>query len=117
MAGWNRWDQTVESSRLEGAFVEGAPGSLKPKGGPATRFVLTHVEPQAAFTNRSRLPLGSLEFVHTLRLEGDETVITHRVDMEGPLTFLFRIVIGENIARTLPAVVERLARAAERSAA
>lgn len=113
VSGWSRWDDTVASSQLEGAFAVGTRGSLKPKGGPTTSFVLTHVEPNVAFTNRSSLPLATLTFVHTLRVEGGETVIEHRVEMTGPLTFLFRRLIGANIASGLPAVVEQLARAAE----
>jgi hypothetical protein len=113
VATWSRWDDELASSQLEGAFAVGTRGSLKPKGGPTTSFVLTHVEPNVAFTNRSSLPLATLAFVHTLRVEGGETVIEHRVEMTGPLTFLFRRLIGANIARGLPAVVEQLARAAE----
>jgi hypothetical protein len=117
VAGWSRWDDSVASSQLDGAFAVGTRGSLKPKGGPATTFVLTHVEPNVAFTNRSSLPLATLEFVHTLRVDRGETVIEHRVEMNGPLTFLFRRLIGANIARGLPAVVARLARVAEERSA
>jgi len=113
VAQWNRWDGDVETSHLEGSFVEGARGYLKPKGGPKTKFVLTHVEPFAAFSDRSSLPLTTLDFIHTMRVEGVETVIEHRVEMNGPLTFLFRRIIGAGIARGLPSALERLARLAE----
>ncbi len=116
VAGWSRWDDEVISSQLDGAFTVGTRGWLKPKDGPRTTFVLSHVEPNVAFTNRSSLPLATLEFVHTLRVEGGETVIEHRVEMNGPLTFLFRRLIGATIARGLPKVVERLARVAEGAA-
>jgi hypothetical protein len=117
VAGWSRWDDEVASSRLEGDFAVGTRGSLKPKGGPTTSFVLTHVEPNVAFSNRSSLPLATLEFVHTLRVEAGETVIEHRAEMKGPLTVLFRRLIGANIARGLPAAVARLARVAEERSA
>lgn len=112
---WRLWDADVEWSRLEGSFLEGTRGSLKPKSGPVTKFVLTRVDPHSAFTNRSKLPLGTLDFIHRLRVEGSETVIEHRVEMNGPLTFLFRYLIGANLARSLPKVVERLARDAEKA--
>ena len=113
VAEWKQWDAEVESSQLEGAFVVGGRGSLKPKGGPMSPFVLTHVEPLAAFTDRSSLPLFTLDFVHVMRVEGEETVIEHRIEMNGPLTFLFRRLIGANLERGLPGAVERLARLAE----
>ncbi|MCA2979180.1 MAG: SRPBCC family protein [Myxococcaceae bacterium] len=112
VADWSRWDESVESSRLDGAFVQGARGSLKPRGGPRATFALVSVEPRVAFTSRSSLPLTTLDIVHTLRVEGSETVIEHRVEMKGVLTFLFRRLIGESIARGLPMVVERLAQLA-----
>lgn len=113
VAGWRHWDDGVASSDLDGAFVAGARGWLKPTAGPATRFVLTQVEPHVAFTNRSTLPLATIDFIHTVQRDGHDTVIVHRVEMAGPLTFLFRRLIGASIARGLPAVVERLARVAE----
>ncbi len=116
VAGWRRWDDGVASSDLDGAFVVGARGWLKPTAGPTTRFVLTHVETHAAFTNRSTLPLTTLDFLHTVQRDGTDTVIVHRVEMRGPLSFLFRRLIGASIARGLPAVVARLARVAEGTA-
>jgi len=114
VSGWNRWDATVEWSRNEGDFAEGTKGSLKPKKGPMTQFVLTSVEPLKGFTNRTSLPLTALDFIHTLRVDGGETLIEHRVDMKDPLTFIFRRLIGTNIAPGLPSVVEQLARTNDR---
>jgi hypothetical protein len=113
VATWSRWDRDVEASQLDGPFVLGTRGVLTPRGGPKTRFVLTSVEPHVGFTNRSSLPLGTLDFIHTLRVEGGETVIEHRVEMKGPLTFLFRRLVGAGIARGLPGTVAQLARTAE----
>ena len=113
VAGWSRWDDDVASSQLEGPFAVGTGGVLTPRSGPTIRFVLTHVEPMVAFTNRASLPLGTLDFIHTLRTGSGSTVVEHRVEMKGPLTFLFRRLVGAGIARSLPAVVERLGRLAE----
>lgn len=116
VAGWSRWDPEVESSRLDGPFVEGRRGVLKPRGGPETPFVLIEVDRSRGFSNRSRLPFASLTFIHTLREEAGETVIEHRVEMDGPLTFLFSRLLGAGLARSLPTAVERLARFAEGAA-
>ncbi|MCA3725927.1 MAG: SRPBCC family protein [Phenylobacterium sp.] len=113
VGGWSLWDPEVESSALDGAFTKGVRGSLKPRGGPLTRFELVSVEPCRGFTNCSRLPLARIDFIHTLREDGGGTVIEHRVEMSGPLTFLFRRLIGAGLARGLPGAVTRLARLAE----
>jgi hypothetical protein len=112
---WSEWDRDVASSRLDGPFREGTRGYLKPKGGPGTRFLLTSVEPPHAFTSRSYLPLCTLDFIHTLRVEDGHTVVDHRVELEGPLAFFFRRVVGAAIARGLPGAVERLVHMAEAS--
>ena len=114
VAHWRHWDDDVEWSRLDGAFEPGVRGALKPRNGPRTAFVLTHVEPSVAFTTRSTLPTVTLDVIHTMRVHGGDTMIEHRVEMRGPLTFLFRHLVGRSIARGLPATVARLARAAER---
>ena len=46
-------------------------------------------------------------------VDDGETVIEHRVEMRGPMTFLFRHVIGANIEKGLSTAVARLARMAE----
>jgi hypothetical protein len=113
VGNWKEWDELVVTSALDGAFDEGARGTLQPKGGPKSGFVLTRVQPWLAFTTRSSLPLTRLEFIHEMRVEGQQTIIEHRVEMSGALTFLFRRLVGRSIERGLPCAVEKLARMAE----
>ena len=113
--GWTQWDQGVEWSQLDGPFLAGARGSLKPHDAPPTPFVLTQVEPNAAFSARTLLPLATMNFVHTMRVDDGAITIEHRVEISGPLTPLFRRLIGSRIASELPSTVERLARLAEAS--
>ena len=113
VGSWPRWDAEVEWSRLDGDFAVGTRGALKPKGGPVTRFELTALEPGRGFTDVTRLPLTRLRFVHRLEPSGQGARISHRVEMEGPLTFLFSRLIGRNIARGLPHAMRALATLAE----
>jgi uncharacterized protein YndB with AHSA1/START domain len=113
VTNWRRWDSEVEHSQLDGPFVVGSRGTLKPKGGPSTSFVLTAVERDVKFADRSFLPLATLDFTHTLRVEQGETVILRQVEMRGLLTFLFRRIIGSTIEKGLPGAVKWLARLAE----
>jgi uncharacterized protein YndB with AHSA1/START domain len=113
VAAWNRWDHEVASSTLNGTFAEGTTGTLKPRGGPSTRFVMTDVRPMVSFSDRSLLPLATLDFHHTLSTTGGVTTIEHSVVMNGPLTPLFRRVIGTRIAKGLPIAVAALAALAE----
>jgi uncharacterized protein YndB with AHSA1/START domain len=113
VAGWSQWDHAVESAELDGPFEQGTRGVLKPTGGPKTRFTMTEATPNRSFTDRAGLPLGSLEFIHSLTPTVNGTIIVHRVCMRGPLTPVFRRLIGSNIERGLPSAVTALARLAE----
>jgi len=117
VGAWKSWDHEVESSRLDGPFQAGSTGVLKPKGGPASKFLLTAVEPSRRFADVTRLPLARLAFEHTLTpVDGGGTRIHHRVTIDGPLTFLFSRVIGRKIAAGLPRAVQSLTQAAKAAA-
>jgi len=98
-----------EWARLDGPFVEGTLGTMKPRGGPVVQFTLLSVEPGRGFSDRSRLPLTRLDFIHVLA-QGE---LVHRVEMQGWLTPVFRRVIGTKIERGLREAMSRLARMAE----
>lgn len=109
VARWNAWDPSVVSSSLRGPFATGTRGRLKPRGGPASTFVLTEVRPHSRFVSTSRLPLARMDFVHELRAEGGETRIAHRIEISGPLSFLFARLLGPGLGRDLREAVRSLA--------
>jgi len=114
---WHQWDNGLEWARLDGPFVTGSRGRLKPVGGPEVTFVLLNVLSKRRFTNRSFLPLTHLDFIHsytpgTSPEQGGQ--ITVRIEMHGWLTPLFRRIIGRDIQKTLPETLRRFARQAEK---
>ena len=90
---WPTWDHGIQEGKIEGPFVTGARGWLKPKGGPRVKFQLIDVHENKRFHDRSFLPLTQLDFIHTMEREGEFTVVTHHVEMKGLLTFIFSKVI------------------------
>ncbi len=94
---WPLWDEGLETVTLDGAFEVGSRGTLKPKGGPKVTFQLLKVEPLQGFIDRSFLPLCHLDFEH--RYEAGK--ISHHVKFSGWLSPFFRLVIGNDIAKTL----------------
>lgn len=111
---WNTWDHGIENSEIEGAFMEGASGWLKPKGGPRVKFKILRAEKNRVFHDRSSLPLTSLDFIHTLERDGDYTIVTQRVEMTGLLTFIFAKVIGSGIKKDMPSAMAKLVEMAEK---
>jgi Polyketide cyclase / dehydrase and lipid transport len=114
VATWQEWDDGIEWCRLDGAFQAGSKGQLRPKGGPTVRFVLMEAAQGVGFRDRSFLPLARLDFTHRVEPVDGGVRITHRVEIGGPLGWLFGRVMGAGFREGLPQTVRSLAAAAER---
>jgi hypothetical protein len=107
---WPTWDAGVERVTIEGPFAAGSAGRLKPSGAPSVPFTVRSAEPERSFVDESRLPFARMLFEHELAdADGGGTLITHRATISGPLTPLWRLVIGRGLERELPDTVRTLA--------
>lgn len=124
MATWPAWNADTEWVRLDGPFVTGSTGVLKPKGGPKTKFVISEVSGER-FTDVSRLLGARLTFDHRIRRMaeggadgsgegGCEVEVT--VTLAGPMAFLWNQILGKGIKSTLQRDLEALKGAAEAGA-
>jgi hypothetical protein len=101
MATWPEWNADTEWVRLDGEFVAGATGVLKPKGGPKTKFVVEKLD-EGEFTDVSLLLGARLTFRHLVRVEVDGTTsVEVSVTLAGPLARVWNLVLGKGIGRTL----------------
>ncbi len=112
MATWPEWNQDTEWVTLDGPFEQGATGTLKPKGGPKTKFVVTELT-STEFVDASKLIGARLIFAHKVVTDGVHTTVTVRISMEGPLRRLWTAIMGGNLAKSLPGDVDALVAAAE----
>jgi hypothetical protein len=112
-AHWVDWDTEVTAASLPEGLKQGAKGWLKPKGGPKASIQVVEVTPGKSFSVQSRLPLCRMLFGHSLSATGGWTVATHWVEFSGPLSFLFRYLIGKSIQASLPNTMLGLKRASE----
>ena len=55
MASWSEWNSDTEWVRLDGDFVEGATGALKPKGGPKVTFVVERLGARSGVRRRVQI--------------------------------------------------------------
>jgi hypothetical protein len=107
---WSQWSKKgVERSSIDGDFEVGTEGMSKAPNLPKGKFELVVVEPEQRFASKAKFPGGSLVFEHMIEPTDGGTRITHRATLDGPLTFLWRPVIGRIIQRGMPDGVERLA--------
>jgi ligand-binding SRPBCC domain-containing protein len=113
VSGWPEWDEGIEEVSLDGDFAVGATGKLKPTGGPRFPFEITAIDEGRVFTDVTKLPLAKLTFHHELRETPEAVVIHQRITIDGPLTPLWRRVIGKGLEKDVPDTMRSLAAAAE----
>jgi hypothetical protein len=99
---WNTWDPGIEYATLNGPFVAGTMGTLKPKEGPLVQTRLTHVESMKMFIDEAKLPFAKIIVTHTIAESKGKRFVTHQIEMKGMLAFLFAYLIGRNMKKNLP---------------
>lgn len=117
MATWPEWNTDTEWVRLDTPFVEGATGKLKPKGGPAVKFVVTRLVPEREFVDVSKLIGARLEFAHHVTRVDDVTTVTVEISITGPLGWLWTKALGKDLAAAAQPDLDGLVAAVEASEA
>ncbi len=113
VSNWKTWDHGIEFSKIDGPFTTGTTGTLKPKGGPLIHTKLTHVQPMKAFVDEAKLTLAHIVVSHSLTEYAGKTQVTHKIEMNGPLAFLWAFLIGRNMKKNLPIEMQSMVRKAE----
>jgi hypothetical protein len=113
MASWPEWNLDTEWVRLDGPFVEGAGGELKPKGGPKVRFVVARLVDGEEFTDVSTLLGARLTFRHLVTVAGGRTTVSVEATLTGALAPVWRLILGKGVRDSLQPDLERLVQRAE----
>jgi uncharacterized protein YndB with AHSA1/START domain len=107
---WPSWNPGVGRAELDGPLAEGATGTVRGVGGPASTLRVLAIEPQRRFVTETSERLVRLRFEHELAdAEDGQLLITHRVRMTGPATPLLQHTIGPRLERSIPAALRALA--------
>jgi hypothetical protein len=114
MDTWPEWDEAVAWTRLDGPFVAGTTGVLKPLRGPKVSFLIETLEPGTEFTDVSSMPGAELRIRHVVATGADgRTRVDIEVSIGGPLAWLWGKVLGRGIATSTPMALTRLVAVAE----
>ena len=105
---WHTWQNDIEYAKLDGEFKKGNAFHFKPKGGPTFNIELTKVEPNSIFVDLTKFPLAKMYDSHELIVRGDELEIRTTISIEGPLSFVWRKIVAENVANGMKEQTERL---------
>lgn len=101
---WPLWDKEVSWVKLNGPFLLGTQGQMKPVDGPKVNFMLIEVEKNTKFTDRAKLPLTTMDFSHIYHISnstGRKASIQHSVEMKGFFAPIFGFIIGRKIKKHL----------------
>ena len=99
------WERGIASPRLDALQRWATALGLS--------FRLVAVEPNSMFASEARLPGARLRFENVIEPAGSGSRITHRVELDGPLAFLYARPVRKGVERGLPDGVDRLAALAE----
>jgi hypothetical protein len=112
VADWPQWDTGLAWAELPGTFSTGAQGSMRFRREGSRSFLLAAVTAQRGFTALIRLPLAELRHIHRQETSAIGTRMTHRIEISGPLSWLYGWSLGRRLREDLAPSMRRLARLA-----
>ena len=105
---WHTWQDDIEYAKMDGEFTAGNTYKMKPRGGPEVSIELSKVEPNRAFADLTRFPLATMHATHEFIQSGAELEIKTTVSIEGALSFVWRKIVAEGVANSLPEQTDKL---------
>jgi hypothetical protein len=96
------WDDDTEWAKIDGPFKKGAVFYMKPKGGPKLKMTISECIPNQLFTDTYRFPLARMDGIHHMEKTSSGLRITTTIKISGPLAWLWRKLVAEKVAKTLP---------------
>jgi hypothetical protein len=105
---WQKWQDDIEYAKLDEEFQKGSIFLFKPKGGPKIKIELTEVKENSIFVDLTRFPLAKMYDSHEIIDHGDDLEIKTTIQIEGPLSFLWRKIVAEDVANGMEEQTEKL---------
>jgi len=83
---WYIWEEDLKDIKLNGEFKRGSKGMMELENMPPLEYILTSVEENKEFWDKTDIPLGSIHFGHEIFEEDRNSVsIKHTVRLESSI--------------------------------
>ena len=83
---WYIWEEDLKDIKLNGEFKTGSKGIMELENMPPLEYILTSVEENKEFWDKTDIPLGSIHFGHEIFEEDKNSVsIKHTVRLENSI--------------------------------
>ena len=105
---WHTWQDDIEYAKMDGEFSAGNIYKMKPKGAPEVSIELLNVEPNRSFVDLTRFPFATMHATHEFIDRGAELELKTTVSIEGALAFVWRKLVAEGVANSMPDQTEKL---------
>ena len=113
VTNWKQWDVMLRGALLKGSFQKNVHGVLIPEKGPKAGFTVTSCDPNFSYTVTTRLPLAKIHIHRFLGYHNMKTTFTHEIWVEGPLSWMWWKLIGNNAASRLSQAMKNVKQIAE----
>lgn len=104
---WNKWDENIEYSKIEGKFKEGNFFLLKPKGAPTFKIKIHKLIINKLFIDITTLPLAKMYGKHEFEETENGLKITTTMSMKGFLSCLWWNVIAKGIIKNMESDINK----------
>jgi Polyketide cyclase / dehydrase and lipid transport len=105
---WPAWNAEIERASLDGPLALGAQAKVVFRTGLRLRFRVVEFEDGSLFTDESRLPGARMGHRHLVEPTASGSRLTNTIYIEGPLSPIWRRILGPAAARALPDAQKRI---------
>lgn len=111
---WPTWDPAMEWVKFDGILRKNATGTLKVKQGPTVQFTVTECQEPYFFVTVNKWPGARLVFTHQASIVNGVTTVVNRIELNGFLKYLYRLLVGRAVQKGLPIALDNLIKLAEK---
>ena len=114
MSTWGQWNPNVTTMDWQGGFASGTAGVMNTKSGQHHKMQLVDVQPGRSFALLTAVVPGT-RFRFNCRIEpaNGKTKISQTVEVGGPLGPVMGGMLGPQVSKDFPTLLQNLARKAE----